>query len=44
LRKNYEFTDLDRKITFSAGVFILTTTALNEYLEQIKEIVRNILS
>ena len=31
-RTNYEFTDLDRKIAFSAGLFILTTTALNEYL------------
>ena len=26
------FTELDRKIAFSAGVFILTTTALNKYL------------
>jgi hypothetical protein len=32
LRSNYEFTDLDRKIAFSAGLFILTTTALNKYL------------
>ena len=32
LKSRYEFTDLDRKIAFSAGVFILTTTALNEYL------------
>lgn len=31
-RSNYEFTDLDRKIAFSAGVFILSTTALNKYL------------
>jgi hypothetical protein len=31
-RSRYEFTDLDRKIAFSAGLFILTTTALNEYL------------
>jgi len=31
-RSHYEFTDLDRKIAFSAGLFILTTTALNEYL------------
>lgn len=33
LRTHYEFTDLDRKIAFSAGAFILTTTALNQYLE-----------
>ncbi len=26
------FTELDRKIAFSAGVFIFTTTALNKYL------------
>ena len=32
LRRHYEFTDLDRKIAFSAGLFILTTTALNKYL------------
>jgi hypothetical protein len=36
LRTHYEFTDLDRKIAFSAGVFILTTTALNQYLEDFK--------
>lgn len=35
-RTHYEFTDLDRKIAFSAGVFILTTTALNQYLEDFK--------
>ena len=44
LRSEYEFTDLDRKIAFSAGAFILTTTALNEYLIQFKEIVKNIIS
>ena len=33
LRSHYEFTNLDRKIAFSAGVFILTTTVLNQYLE-----------
>ena len=44
LRSEYEFTDLDRKIAFSAGAFILTTTALNQYLIQLKEIVKNIIS
>jgi hypothetical protein len=34
-RSHYEFTDLDRKIAFSAGMFILTTTVLNEYLMDI---------
>ena len=42
LRSRYEFTDLDRKIAFSAGVFILTTTALNQYIEEVKSIVKNI--
>lgn len=37
LRTNYEFTDLDRKIAFSAGAFILTTTALNKYIDGIKK-------
>jgi uncharacterized BrkB/YihY/UPF0761 family membrane protein len=36
LRSHYDFTNLDRKIVFSAGVFILTTTALNQYLEYFK--------
>ena len=43
LREKVEFTELDRKIAFSAGLFILTTTALNQYLEQFKEIVQNII-
>jgi hypothetical protein len=32
-----EFTDLDRKIAFTAGVFILTTTALNAWVIDAKE-------
>ena len=40
LKQTYEFTDLDRKIAFSAGVFILTTTVLNTYLINIKEIIK----
>jgi len=43
LRRNYDFTDLDRKIAFTAGVFILTTTALNQYVEELKSAVKNIL-
>jgi hypothetical protein len=35
-RNHYEFTELDRKIAFSAGAFILTTTALNQYLVYLK--------
>jgi hypothetical protein len=40
LRSSYEFTDLDRKITFNSGLFILTTTYLNQYLTQIKGFVK----
>jgi hypothetical protein len=32
-----KFTDLDRKIAFSAGLFILTTTALNQYLQNVEK-------
>jgi len=42
LREKYEFTDLDRKIAFSAGLFILTTTALNEYAVLLKKSIKNI--
>ena len=42
-RSHYEFTDLDRKIAFSAGVFILTTTALNQYLEDLKMYVKTLI-
>lgn len=38
-----KFTELDRKITFSAGLFILTTTALNNYVVLINDKVRNII-
>ena len=37
LRKNIKFDDLDRKIVFSSGLFILTTTALNVYLTSIQK-------
>lgn len=35
-KSHYEFTNLDRKIAFSAGLFIFTTTALNKYLVDTK--------
>lgn len=44
LRSYYEFTDLDRKIAFSAGLFILTTTALNKYLDVVKQKTINIIN
>ena len=41
------FTDLDRKIAFSAGVFLFTTTSLNQvltqYLDPIKSKISSIL-
>ena len=36
-RKVNTFTDLDRKISFSAGMFIITTTTLNQYLTNVKD-------
>ena len=41
LRSHYEFTDLDRKIAFSAGLFILTTTVLNQYIVNIISNLKN---
>lgn len=34
--RDVKFTSLDKKIAFSAGFFILTTTALNQILETFK--------
>jgi hypothetical protein len=42
-KRNTQFTDLDRKIAFSAGLFLFTTSALNQILvnnlEKIKEFI-----
>jgi len=38
-RQKVKFTNLDRKIAFSAGVFMITTTFLNKYIELIKQYV-----
>ena len=35
------FTDLDRKIAYSAGIFILTTTFLNNYIVDITNQITN---
>ena len=37
-REKSEFTDLDRKIAFTAGLLIITTTFLNNYIDDIKHI------
>ena len=34
------FTELDRKIVFSAGLFIMTTTALNKYLVDATDLIK----
>jgi len=44
LRKMDRFTDLDRRIAFSAGLFILTTTALNQYLVSLQDKIKQHLS
>ena len=36
-REKIKFTNLDRKIAFSAGLFMITTTFLNKYIELIKQ-------
>jgi hypothetical protein len=41
-RTHYEFTDLDRKIAFSAGLFIFTTTILNKYLNDTKDVIKHL--
>jgi hypothetical protein len=43
LRHTHRFTDLDRKIAFNAGMFIITTTALSQYLDNIKGFLTNII-
>lgn len=40
-KSKYEFTELDRKIAFTAGLFIFTTTALHKYLLDSKNILKN---
>jgi hypothetical protein len=39
--RNVEFTELDKKIAFSAGVFVLATTTLNQILENFKTSIYN---
>ena len=42
LRTSYELSYLDRKTAFSAGLFILTTTVLNEHLDKFNYLVDKI--
>lgn len=41
LRTHYAFTKLDAKIAFNAGLLILTTSALNTYIDEIKSYFEN---
>ena len=43
LRSHYELTNLDIKIAFNAGLFILATTTLSEYLKTIENDAINVL-
>jgi hypothetical protein len=43
-RENYKFSDLDRKVAFTAGLLILTTTVLNNYVNDIKDILHKLLN
>jgi cytochrome c biogenesis protein CcdA len=43
-RENHKFTDLDRKVGFTAGLLILTTTILNNYVNDIKDILHKLLN
>jgi hypothetical protein len=40
--RKVEFTELDRKIAFSAGLFLLTTSALNEYILNLQKYMKEI--
>ena len=42
--RKIKFNELDRKIAFSAGLFILTTTVINQYTDDIKNKVGNFLN
>lgn len=41
-RTKCDFSDLDRKIAYSAGIFILTTTFLNNYIVDITTQITNV--
>jgi len=43
-KKKYEFTELDREISFYAGVFILTTTVINTYITNVKNYASNLVN
>jgi len=43
LRHVEQFTDLDRKIAFSAGMLIITTTVLNQYILYVKQKIKNVI-
>jgi len=42
LRTHFEFNELDRKIAFNAGLFILTTTFLGNIIKLVTEFMKNV--
>lgn len=42
--RDVEFTQLDKKIAFSAGLFLLTTSALNEYIINLQKYMKHFFS
>lgn len=42
--RRIEFNELDRQIAFSAGLFLLTTSALNKYIVNLQEYTKNFLN
>ena len=43
-RKIDTFTDLDRKVAFSAGIFIITTTVINQYINMLNNKIKQVIS
>ena len=42
LRTHFEFNELDRKIAFTAGLFILTTTVLGNIVNRVTTFIKNV--
>jgi len=42
LRTHFEFNELDRKIAFTAGLFILTTTVLGNIMNRVTTFIKNV--
>jgi hypothetical protein len=42
--RKIEFNELDRKMAFSAGVFLLSTTFINEFIQRYTQLALNIIN